>query len=117
MKTNVSIELNDQQRDYLATLIDDKQTVRLASRAEVTALVEQFIGGVVAQAEYSGGKADVPEAIMYKSDPTLTRPPMSQMRDLYTIDQEDIKILKGKDPSFVRGWNQVKRSSQMRKQA
>jgi hypothetical protein len=58
MKTIISIELNDAQRDYLATLIDDKPTKRLATRGDIKQLVEQFMG---------------------------------------------------KDPSFVRGWNQVKR--------
>lgn len=39
MKTNVSIELTDGQRDHLATLIDGKQSKRLATRADICALV------------------------------------------------------------------------------
>ena len=101
MKTNVSIELNPEQLDYLATLIDGKVTKRQATRKDVTNLVEQFIGATVARAEFTGGKAGTPEDIAnYK--------PLSN--DLYQIDPEDKEFLLGKDSSFIRGWNQVKRS-------
>ncbi len=100
MKTNVSIELTDAERDYLATIIDGKPTKRLVTRSEVSNLVKQFIGAAVAQAEYSGGKADVPESV-------ASYQPQS---DLYTIDPKDMKFLRGKDPSYIRGWNTVKRS-------
>ena len=43
MKTNVSIELNDEQRNVLASLIDGKVTNRLARRAEVLGLVDACI--------------------------------------------------------------------------
>jgi hypothetical protein len=62
-------------------------------------LVEQFMGATLAQAEHSGGKAETLENVANYN-------PAS---DLYQIDPEDLKFLKGKDPSFVRGWNQVKR--------
>jgi hypothetical protein len=101
MKTNVSIELDKAQRDYLATLIDGKVTKRLASRSDITKLVNQFIGGTIAQAEYSGGKADIPES----------QSNYNPSSDLYSIDPEDRKFLDGKDPSYVRGWNQVKRDA------
>lgn len=39
MKTNVSINLSDEQRSRLADLLDGKQTKRLATRKEVAALV------------------------------------------------------------------------------
>lgn len=100
MKTNVSIELNPEQLGYLATLIDGKVGRRLATRKDINNLVEQFIGATVAQAEYTGGKAGIPEDVAsYK--------PQS---DLYQVDQADRKFLDGKDPSYIRGWNQVKRS-------
>lgn len=101
MKTNVSIELDDAQRDYLATYIDDKVTKRLATRGDITQLVNQFIGAITAQAEYSGGMVGTPEDVANYN-------PSS---DLYRIDPEDRKHLEGKDPSYVRGWNQVKRGA------
>lgn len=100
MKTNVAIELTDEQRDYLATLIDGKPTKRLATRQDVNNLVQQFIGAAVSQAEYSGGKVDEHNNVH-----------ATAKGDLYTIDPEDRKFLDGKDPSYVRGWNQVKRSA------
>lgn len=101
MITIIRVELNDAQRDYLATLIDNKPTKRLATGKEIRGLVNQFIGATVAQAEYSGGKGGTPEDIANYN-------PSS---DLYQIDAEDMKFLRGKDLSYVRGWNQVKRNS------
>jgi hypothetical protein len=49
MKTNVPIQLLDAQRNQLANLIDGKATKRLASRAEIVALCQQHIGGLVVQ--------------------------------------------------------------------
>jgi hypothetical protein len=100
VKTNISVDLNPKQLGYLATLIDGKVTKRQATRKDVTNLVEQFIGATVAQAEYSAGKAGIPE------DQASYNP----QSDLYQVDQADRKFLDGKDPSYIRGWNQVKRS-------
>lgn len=48
MKTNVSIELTDEQRDLLANYFDGKETKRLATRKEITqhvlAELECFLG-------------------------------------------------------------------------
>jgi hypothetical protein len=98
MKTNVSIELNDEARDVLANLMDDKDTSRLATRKDVVALCEQHIGGLVATAEdYTYEPEVTDEAIMSS--------------DLYTIDPGDRALMaRPDDDSYVRGWNQVKRS-------
>lgn len=43
MKTNVAITLTDEQRSHLANLLDGKPSKRLATRAEVNALVNAFV--------------------------------------------------------------------------
>lgn len=105
MKTNVSIDLNPEQLDYLATMIDGKVTKRQATRKDITNLVEQFIGGITCEAEYRGGKVTEYNTVQARAETTG-----ANASDLYIIDPEDAVFLKGKDPSYVRGWNQVKRS-------
>jgi hypothetical protein len=47
MKTNVSIELSDSERSYIANKIDNKTTKRLATRAEINALVKYLVAAVI----------------------------------------------------------------------
>jgi hypothetical protein len=42
MKTNVPIELTDDQRSHIANLIDRKQTKRKATRSEISTLAASF---------------------------------------------------------------------------
>ena len=46
MKTNVSIELSDSDRCYIANKIDSRTTKRLATRAEINALVKYLVAAV-----------------------------------------------------------------------
>ena len=46
MKTNVSIELSDSERSYIANKIDNKTTKRLATRSEISALVKYLVAAV-----------------------------------------------------------------------
>ena len=95
MKTNVSIELNPDQLDAIATLIDGKMTKRLATRKDINRLVTQFIGGLTSEANYTAGKV---------TDET-SAPPTS---DLYKIWPGEEKLLKGKSPSYIYGWNKAR---------
>jgi hypothetical protein len=99
MKTNVSIELNDLQRNQLACLIDRKIVKRLATRKEVVALCEQHIAGLIEQASDPGISKPYPESKVY--------------HDLYHVDPEDEALLKGKCAGYIRGWNSVKRGKQI----
>ena len=47
MKTNVSIELTDEERDYIANRIDGKVTKRLATRKEISDLTLYIMSRVV----------------------------------------------------------------------
>ncbi len=47
MKTNVSIELTDSQRGYVAWLLDGKTSKRLATRKEVTQITQDFWQGLI----------------------------------------------------------------------
>ena len=100
MITNVSIDLSDKDRLFLADLVDGKTSARKIKRAEIVALCQQFIGGLLGQAdENHAGRIDA----------DLATPP--ELNSLYQIDPEDRVALAGKPAGFVRGWNLVKRSN------
>ena len=108
MKTNVSIELTDDQRDALASMIDGKDNTRMATRKEITAIAQNHLGGMarVAEAETFEDVAD--EDQDWKD--ALAGP----TGDLYVIDHTDplTRVMAvPDDPSYVRGWNQVKREN------
>lgn len=94
MKTNVAIELDDQNRRVLANLIDGKTSQRLCTRKEVCELTQGSIDALCAQPIAS-----------YETSVSNT--------DLLIIDPEDKAILDGKSPSYIIGWNKKKRSSLM----
>lgn len=98
MKTNVKIELSDEQRNQLAILLDGKTSARKVTRKEVIALCEQHIGGLVGQAS----------STFDEENEDLSTPP--ELNSIYQIDAEDRYLLAGKAAGYVRGWNLVKRS-------
>ena len=106
MKTNVSIELSDEQRDVLADILDGKVTKRLATRKEVVELCEQHIErllGGMAKPEPSN-KVVLATATNVRTDPDLQHKVDPSLR----IDPEDRVALAGKDAGYIRGWNMVK---------
>ena len=107
MKTNVSVELTDEERDAIATVIDGKSTKRLATRADIVELVTKFIAGFAADSSYKAGKA-VPETAKFKADPTITRVGASKLRELYRVREGEEALLRGKSESYIRGWNSAR---------
>jgi hypothetical protein len=101
MKVNANVEINDEQRNVLARLIDGKTVKRLATRDEV----REYINGCIASLVEETRIADVPET----EAPVATTSPRSSTSDLMRIDPEDEEILKDKEPGFVMGWNRWKR--------
>ena len=97
MKTNCSIDLNNDELDALATAIDGKVTKRLATRADINELVAKAVGGLVEDARYTAGKVD-PEPI----------PPES---DLYRVHPGEERWLAGKSKSYIYGWNKARNPS------
>jgi hypothetical protein len=105
MKANISIEINDEDRDKLANLMDGKVTKRMVTRKDIVQLCNQHIGGLLQQAH---------ESVIVKTAVAVPeRQPVNaqgQHDNRYSrIDPEDQALLTGKDPSYIRGWNQVKR--------
>ena len=47
MNTNIKITLTDQQRDHIKNLIDGNTSAKLATRAEITDLVDMFIENLI----------------------------------------------------------------------
>lgn len=100
MKTNVSIELTDEQRSTLANIIDGKTNKRLATRKEVVDLCTQYIAGLVgenaSEAPSEPQNRVVLATCQNRHDPSLN------------VDPEDRKHLEGKSAGYIRGWNMVK---------
>jgi len=104
MKTNVSIELSDEERRALADVIDGKVSKRLATRAEVVEICRRHIAGLT--------RASISSADAKKVGEVIARQPAN---DLYTIDESDplsAAIARPNDPGYIYGWNKVKRSSE-----
>lgn len=110
MKTNVSIELTDDQRDALASMIDGKDNTRLATRKEITAIAQQHLGGMARVAEAAAFE-DV-----YEDDQEAAAlvaagiPPAGEIYVVDTSDPLSRTMARPDDPSYVRGWNQVKKA-------
>lgn len=105
MKANLSIDIDDADRNLLANFLDGKQSKRLATRKEVTgvctALFEQHMAAVKEQ------MADSP-SVQSKADAPSVQSKAEQASRLSQIDPEDRLILKDKPLAYVRGWNRVK---------
>jgi hypothetical protein len=99
MKTNVSIDLTDDQRNRLACLIAGKPVKRLATRKEIANLAVQHLGGLL------GATTDPWSTASHEAA-------AKQASDLYKPDPRDIPLMaRPNDPGYVRGWNLVKRGA------
>lgn len=110
MKTNLGIELTDDQRDALANMIDGKDTPRMATRKEITAIAQNHLGGMARKAEAETFE-DVEESDQEAAALIVSGVPVAG--DLYVVDLTDPlsrTMAHPADPSYVRGWNQVRKS-------
>lgn len=99
MKTNISIEINDDQRRLLADLVDGKKSARLIKRAELVQLCRQHIGGLLGYIEDKG-------------PPPKPGNPDDHRAGLYRLDPEDRALMaRPEDRGYRRGWNLVKDSA------
>jgi hypothetical protein len=95
MKTNVSIELSDEERGLLADFLDNNETTRLATRKEITVIATAHIAGLVAMV----GNSEPSGAIEMIS---AGRP----ASDIYKARANERRLMAHPDnPSYVRGWN------------
>jgi hypothetical protein len=94
MKTNVSIDLDDDQRRILANIIDGKTSRRMITRAEV----KEFTLGQFA-ALLSGPTPSTPENVYIKAGGYAA---------LAQVAPEDRETLAGKSVSYIIGHNKVK---------
>jgi len=92
MKTNVSIELTDNQRDQLANWLDNKTTRRTATRADIKQLCADTVAGIF-------------DCLNQPQAPAVPR--FDQSR-LDIIAPEDNDRLLGKPRGYIVGWNKVK---------
>jgi len=113
MKTKVTIELNQAQLNHLACLITGKAIKRTATRKEIVDLCQQHIGGLLGVANPIEEPVD-PNTVSTPGSVERQRAEahMTLYNNLAIPDPEDIHIMKAPgDPSYVRGWNQVKRGN------
>ena len=112
MKTNLGIELTDDERDALANLIDGKDTTRLATRNEIKAIAQNHLGGMARLAEAQTFE-DVEDEDT-EGAASAAYGDGAPKGELYVVDHTDPltrTMAKPDDPSYVRGWNQVKKAS------
>ncbi len=110
MKVALSLEVTDTVRNSLACEVDGRSGARLATRAEVRAYLEGCLNSL------AGPTRTVAASETRANDgasSTLPAPPRSPSpglaSELYRIDPEDEERLRGKPPSYIYGWNKVKR--------
>ena len=99
MKTNVSIELTDEQRSTLANIIDGKTNKRMATRKEVVDLCTQYIASLIGESAQEAPS---------KPQTRVVRPTNPSLNPSLQIDPEDRNRLEGKSAGYIRGWNMVK---------
>ena len=103
MKTNVSIDLQPLDLRLLADVIDGKETQRTATRAEIVAICRQHIGGLIET------QLEAPKPVLRKD--ANGKSVLDDHNELYVVDPKDRPLMAQPDnPSYVRGWNQVKLS-------
>ncbi len=106
MKTNIQIELSDEERNRLAILLDGplnkrgKPNTRLISRKEVVAIAQQHIAGLLGSNDDAQATPEIQETrkIAYSA--------------LYEIDHSDPltkAMARPDDPGYVYGWNKAAR--------
>lgn len=116
MKTNVSIELSDDQRRALANAIDGKVNQRMASRSDVNAVAQGAIDALLAIAGTETQRAErvEPDPITARQ----TRRPSWQDHPNLTRYANEIKegmararatIPGFSEESYLRGWTSATR--------
>ncbi len=93
MKTNVSIELCNTDRRFIADFIDGKTSQRKATRAEIVAICRDAVATII--------RAQIGDRVREITPPAHTRS---------TPDPEDTEHLAGESPGHIRGWNNAKHS-------
>jgi hypothetical protein len=110
MKVLVSLEVQKEVRNALACEVDSRKSARLATRAEVRMYLEgclNSLAGPTRTVAASHGRANDGASTTPPASPRSPSP--GPASDLYRIDPEDEERLRGKPPSYVYGWNKVKR--------
>ena len=98
MRTNIKLDLNDEDRRLLANVIDGKDTARLATRKDLQELVRGFVYGL-ASWSLTFNKESEPTPKLDTGHAThgrrYTDPEMQVVRRLEA---------QGRDSGYIRGW-------------
>ena len=98
MNVNEQFQITDQQRNELAILVDGKKSKRMITRDEVREILQRHLGGLLGNAVEAVAAVPLHHTQLFD--------------DLYVIDHDDPlskTMAQPNNPSYVRGWNLVKR--------
>jgi hypothetical protein len=110
MKVAVSLEVNDAVRNALACEVDGRRSARLATRAEIRMYLDGCMNSLAGTTRTVAASNERENDGASTTPPAPPRSPSSgPASDLYRIDPEDEERLRGKPPSYIYGWNKVKR--------
>jgi hypothetical protein len=98
MKVNLGVELNDEQRVALASIIAGKSVKRMASRDDV----RDFLGGIVGALACAHADVEAPTAL-----PTAAVAVARVSAGAYTPEEQtvvDRLLSEGRNAEYARGW-------------
>ena len=98
MKTNISIELSDAERNVIANLLKGKETKSMVTRSELTDMVQGFVQGILGY-EPTTSAAKV---VSIGFSPINISASLQNSLDRYGY-HEDHPLRLG----YIRGWNAI----------
>lgn len=101
MKTNIQIELSNEQRNRLKVALDGKHSKKLLSRAEVVKLAQDFFEALL-EVEFAAPARSV------KGQTAEVR--SIYEHPFYKIAPGDEEQLAGKPLGYIYGWNKARAS-------
>ena len=99
MKTNISINLSDEERNSIAMILAGKKVKAMVSRKELSQMVQGFVHGLLEYRPQPTAKVVSINAY----PPTIT--PALQAR----LDEHGYSVNHPARLGFIRGWNAVGR--------
>lgn len=94
MKTNISIELSDSERNVIANLLKGKETKSMVTRSELSEMVQGFVQGIL-------GYEPTEIAILGNSLINVSAK-LQQLLDKHGYDEGHPSRL-----GYIRGWNAI----------
>ena len=98
MKTNISVELSDSERNVIATLLKGKETKAMVTRSELNEMVQGFVQGILGY-EPTTTAAKV---VKIGFSPINISAKLQQLLDKHGYHEGHPSRL-----GYIRGWNAI----------